>query len=176
MGAVVNKGGFSWKRATGITGAKSRVSRATGIPLTKSGRQRKLGRAITGGGCLLPLLLAGVALLSLVACSGPVASTSAEDAAGNQQSAPAAPAPAISAPAVGELSTPEDEAEPVPPVEPVQQAAPVVQDYIGNKNSKKFHYPGCGSVGQMKESNKVRLDSREEAIRGGYDPCGNCNP
>lgn len=39
----MNKGGFSWKRAVGITKAKRAVSRATGIPLTRSGRQRKLG-------------------------------------------------------------------------------------------------------------------------------------
>lgn len=58
----MNKGGFSWKRATGVTRAKSKISRATGIPLTKSGRQRKVGRAVTGGGCLLPTLLALVTL------------------------------------------------------------------------------------------------------------------
>lgn len=63
-----NRGGFSWKRATGISAAKSRVSRKTGIPLTKSGRQRKVGRMVTGGGCLLPaLVLLGVAI---AACSG----------------------------------------------------------------------------------------------------------
>lgn len=45
----MNKGGFSWKRATGITRAKRKVSRATGIPLTKSGRQRKVGKMATGG-------------------------------------------------------------------------------------------------------------------------------
>ncbi len=39
----MNKGGFSWKRAIGITNAKRRVSRATGIPWSKSGRQRKVG-------------------------------------------------------------------------------------------------------------------------------------
>ena len=43
---------FSWKRATGISGMKSRVSRKTGIPLTRSGRQRKVGRA---AGCCVPL-------------------------------------------------------------------------------------------------------------------------
>lgn len=53
----MNRGGFSWKRALGISAAKSRVSRRIGIPLTKSGRQRKIGRAITGGGCLLNVLL-----------------------------------------------------------------------------------------------------------------------
>ena len=43
IGGAVNKGGFSWKRAVGITNAKRKVSRATGIPWTKSGRQRKVG-------------------------------------------------------------------------------------------------------------------------------------
>lgn len=43
---MANKGGFSWKRALGITKAKQKISRATGIPLTKSGRQRKAGSLI----------------------------------------------------------------------------------------------------------------------------------
>lgn len=60
---MANKGGFSWKRATGISAAKSRASRAIGIPLTKSGRQRKAGKILTGGGCLLPILF----LLILIA-------------------------------------------------------------------------------------------------------------
>ncbi len=38
-----NYGGFSWNRLLGISAAKLRVSRAIGIPLTRSGRQRKLG-------------------------------------------------------------------------------------------------------------------------------------
>lgn len=49
----MNRGGFSWKRFVGISAAKSRISRAIGIPLTKSGRQRKIGRIVTGGGCLV---------------------------------------------------------------------------------------------------------------------------
>lgn len=53
----MNKGGFSWKRALGVTRAKSNLSRAIGIPLTKSGRQRKIGRMVTGGGCALPVVL-----------------------------------------------------------------------------------------------------------------------
>lgn len=35
---------FSWKRALGITSAKRKISNATGIPTTKSGRRNKLGR------------------------------------------------------------------------------------------------------------------------------------
>ena len=35
---------FSAKRALGVTKAKRRVAKATGVPTTKSGRQAKLGR------------------------------------------------------------------------------------------------------------------------------------
>lgn len=42
----MNRGGFSWNRFLGISGAKRRVSRATGIPWTRSGRQRKVGALI----------------------------------------------------------------------------------------------------------------------------------
>lgn len=53
----MNKGGFSWKRLTGISGTKARISRATGVPFTRSGRHQKIGRSVTGGGCLLPMAL-----------------------------------------------------------------------------------------------------------------------
>jgi len=59
----MSRGGFSWKRLTGISGAKARVSKKVGVPFTKSGRERKVGRAVTGGGCLLQLVL----LLALLA-------------------------------------------------------------------------------------------------------------
>ena len=50
-------------------------------------------------------------------------------------------------------------------------------EYIGNANTKKFHYPDCGAVSQMKEKNKVYLNcTRDEAIKDGYNPCGRCNP
>ena len=49
--------------------------------------------------------------------------------------------------------------------------------YIANKNTKKFHYPYCHSVDQMKDTNKRYLTcNRNEAISQGYSPCGNCNP
>lgn len=37
---------FSWKRALGISAAKGKLSKAIGIPLTKGGRERKLGRML----------------------------------------------------------------------------------------------------------------------------------
>lgn len=48
--------------------------------------------------------------------------------------------------------------------------------YIGNRNSMKFHLPNCSSVAKMSEGNKVRLNSRQEAIKLGYIPCLNCDP
>ncbi len=60
--------------------------------------------------------------------------------------------------------------------EPVTNSSPATS-YIANKNTKKFHYPYCHSVDQMKEKNKRYLNcTRESAIAQGYDPCGNCNP
>jgi hypothetical protein len=53
----MNKGGFSWIRLIGISAAKARISRKIGIPLTKSGRDQKIGRIITRGGCLVVLLI-----------------------------------------------------------------------------------------------------------------------
>lgn len=35
---------FSWKKALGITKAKRKISKATGVPLTKSGRRNKIGK------------------------------------------------------------------------------------------------------------------------------------
>lgn len=46
MKKLFNNGGFSWARFFGISAAKSQLSKAIGIPLTKSGRDAKLGRAI----------------------------------------------------------------------------------------------------------------------------------
>jgi hypothetical protein len=63
----MRKGGFSWKRVFGITRATSKFSRKTGIPLTKSGRQRKLGKALTGGGCLILVATSLIAFLSAIA-------------------------------------------------------------------------------------------------------------
>lgn len=79
--------------------------------------------------------------------------------------------------------TPEPTATPKPtPVsteEPVidRSVVPVGTDYILNTNTKKFHYPSCSSVKQMKDKNKEYYNgTREECINMGYDPCGRCDP
>lgn len=49
--------------------------------------------------------------------------------------------------------------------------------YIANTKTKKFHYPDCSSVKDMKESNKLYFTgTREELIEQGYQPCKRCDP
>jgi len=52
---------------------------------------------------------------------------------------------------------------------------PVVEEYyIGNTKSLKFHRPSCS--GLPSEQNSVILETRDDAVNGGYEPCGNCKP
>jgi hypothetical protein len=37
---------FSWKRLLGISGIKNSVARKTGIPTTRGGMERKIGRSL----------------------------------------------------------------------------------------------------------------------------------
>ncbi len=37
---------FSWKRALGITQAKQKIARETGIPTSKAGLERKIGKTL----------------------------------------------------------------------------------------------------------------------------------
>ena len=58
-----------------------------------------------------------------------------------------------------------------------QEEVPQGETYILNTSTKKFHRPGCSSVGQMKESNKEEFTgSRDNVIARGYGPCKRCNP
>lgn len=49
--------------------------------------------------------------------------------------------------------------------------------YVLNTNTKKFHYPNCGSAKKISEKNRQDYyGTREELIAMGYSPCGNCDP
>lgn len=55
-------------------------------------------------------------------------------------------------------------------------AAPVVT-YVLNTNTKKFHYPDCASVDEIKEKNRQDVSwDRSDVIAAGYVPCKRCNP
>ncbi|MEE0866732.1 MAG: MBL fold metallo-hydrolase [Clostridia bacterium] len=45
--------------------------------------------------------------------------------------------------------------------------------YIGNNKSKKYHTQYCRSL--PGEKNRIVFNSREDAEKAGYTPCGNCN-
>lgn len=46
--------------------------------------------------------------------------------------------------------------------------------YIGNKNSHKFHLPTCRHLPD--EKNRIYFKTKDEAIKAGYTPCKVCNP
>ena len=76
-----------------------------------------------------------------------------------------------------EPASQEQAEEPEPEPEVAAEAEPRGTDYILNTSTKNFPYPSCGSVGQMKESNKeFYTGSRDDVIARGYDPCKKCNP
>lgn len=51
------------------------------------------------------------------------------------------------------------------------------QNYVVNKNTKKFHYPHCSSVKDIKESNRWNYHgTRQELIDMDYVPCKQCIP
>ena len=69
-------------------------------------------------------------------------------------------------------STPTEISEPEP-----ESPAPAAVTYVLNNNTKKFHYPDCGSVRTIKDSNREDTSkSRDEIIGMGYVPCKKCNP
>ena len=52
----------------------------------------------------------------------------------------------------------------------------LASNYVGNANSKKFHYADCSFAQKMKASNRVEFNSRDEAVNAGYIPCKKCQP
>lgn len=77
-----------------------------------------------------------------------------------------------------EAADPPTEAPTEPPTEAEPEAVSSPgQDYVLNKNTKKFHYPHCSSVSRMKAKNrKDFFGSRGDVISMGYVPCKNCDP
>lgn len=52
----------------------------------------------------------------------------------------------------------------------------IVNYYVGNKNTKKFHNSNCRYAAKIKEENTVRFSNSDEATGQGYVPCSVCNP
>ena len=83
------------------------------------------------------------------------------------------------APVAVETPAPQPETDTTVQITPESSAPQESQGitYVLNTNTKKFHYPTCSSVDDMKEKNKqIYTGSREEVINMGYVPCKRCNP
>lgn len=46
--------------------------------------------------------------------------------------------------------------------------------FVGSKNGTSYHFPWCPGAQKIKEENKIRFQTREEAENRGYKPAGNC--
>jgi endonuclease YncB( thermonuclease family)/methylphosphotriester-DNA--protein-cysteine methyltransferase len=59
---------------------------------------------------------------------------------------------------------------------PAIAATPVAStgEIIGNRNSKKYHKPGCPGYNSVSEKNQVRFKDVAEAEAAGYTRAGNC--
>ena len=55
-----------------------------------------------------------------------------------------------------------------------QTAAVMEAEFVGNKNSRKYHIEDCGSL--PIEKNRVYFADRDAAVEAGYTPCGSCKP
>ena len=55
-------------------------------------------------------------------------------------------------------------------------ATVLASSYVGNANSRKFHFANCSTLKKMNPSNRVDFNSRDEAINAGYIPCKRCKP
>ena len=76
---------------------------------------------------------------------------------------------------------PEPTPSPTPKPEPTVYAMPAVtaepQDYVLNKNTRRFHFPDCRSVPEISARNRKDVfSSRDELLAQGFQPCGNCKP
>ncbi len=64
---------------------------------------------------------------------------------------------------------------PTPDPDPEPDPQPST-DYVGNRNSKIFHYSSCASAKRIKASNRVTGYTRAEFISMGYRACETCRP
>lgn len=47
--------------------------------------------------------------------------------------------------------------------------------YVASKNGTKYYFPWCSGATRIKEENKVWFDTKEAAIRAGFQAAANCS-
>lgn len=48
--------------------------------------------------------------------------------------------------------------------------------FVGNSKTMKFHIETCRTIKKMNNANRVKIATREQAIKSGYVPCKVCRP
>jgi micrococcal nuclease len=48
------------------------------------------------------------------------------------------------------------------------------KEYIGNRNSRRFHILSCPLAQKIKSKNKIQFSSKWDAFRNGYAPSKKC--
>ena len=46
--------------------------------------------------------------------------------------------------------------------------------YVASKNGTKYYFTWCSGVSRIKEENKVYFDTKEDAIKRGFEPSKTC--
>ena len=94
--------------------------------------------------------------------------------------APPADPPAVEEPVVETPAEipPEEPAQPEPEIDPEQAFREKLMqyNYVGSRESDRYHYPYCGWTKSINDQNLIHFDTEEEATAAGYSPCKSCDP
>jgi hypothetical protein len=62
------------------------------------------------------------------------------------------------------------------PAKPVAADIKAAEEYWGSAKGTTYHRPSCQWAQKTKPANRVVFKSKEEAVKAGYHPCGDCKP
>ena len=48
--------------------------------------------------------------------------------------------------------------------------------FVGDSKTMKFHIETCRTIKNMNDSNRVKIATKEQAVKSGYVPCKVCRP
>lgn len=108
-----------------------------------------------------------------------------EETSAPEETATPTPSPAptpTSTPEPSESEPPKQSEAPVPSQAPAVDPEQAFRDsllqynYVGSKESDKYHYPRCRWTSKINDQNLVHFETVEEAENAGYKPCGTCHP
>lgn len=180
---------FSWKRLLGISALRGNIARATGIPTTRNGMERKLGAYVLSGcGVVFLVVIAfSVSVLIGTFTNGQKDKNRIEAERQIQQYQqsvmPDIPQQTYQPQAQQQYYPPQQTYQPpaqeqyYPQQQNYQQQQPPqnqnsAQVVYYTQSGKKYHRAGCGSIANK----QVGQTTPEIARQYGLAPCERCNP